>query len=277
MLGPVSGNLAADDVRALLRLCGELRELGADPAAWRDHLTLAFERLCAASVAMVGELRVKPHSAGSGGRCADAVALLHAADRGVAADRRARFYDDVIWIDHASDPTLDAVLPLYGTAFTRARSQLVADDGWYRSPCAERLRAHDCDDFLFSMAPVPRLGVISSIETFRPWGGRRFSDRERLILQLLHEELARDWIADAGSGVRLTPRQRQVLELLRAGLSEKEIAGRLDISDHTAHDHVKAVYRAAQVRSRGELLARVAASQRRPRTFLAAETSVAIG
>ena len=39
------------------------------------------------------------------------------------------------------------------------------------------------------------------------------------------------------------------------GLSEKETAARLDLSGHTVHQYVKALYRRYRVRSRSELLA----------------------
>ena len=54
----------------------------------------------------------------------------------------------------------------------------------------------------------------------------------------------------------LTPRQRQTLDRLLAGDSEKQIARKLNLSIHTAHDHVKRLYKAFAVNSRGELLAR---------------------
>lgn len=54
----------------------------------------------------------------------------------------------------------------------------------------------------------------------------------------------------------LTAAQRRVYDLLMTGLIEKEIAARLGISSHTVHDHVKAIYRALSVSTRGELLAR---------------------
>jgi two-component system, NarL family, response regulator YdfI len=39
----------------------------------------------------------------------------------------------------------------------------------------------------------------------------------------------------------LTPREREVLQMLAAGLANKEIAARLNISDHTAKFHVAAI------------------------------------
>lgn len=53
----------------------------------------------------------------------------------------------------------------------------------------------------------------------------------------------------------LSPRQREVLTLLLRGLAVKEIAGELDLSQHTVNEHVKALHRHFNVSSRGELLA----------------------
>jgi len=39
----------------------------------------------------------------------------------------------------------------------------------------------------------------------------------------------------------LTPREREVLQMISAGLGNKEIAGRLSISDHTVKFHVASI------------------------------------
>ncbi len=39
----------------------------------------------------------------------------------------------------------------------------------------------------------------------------------------------------------LTPREREVLQMISAGLGNKEIAGKLSISDHTVKFHVAAI------------------------------------
>jgi DNA-binding NarL/FixJ family response regulator len=54
----------------------------------------------------------------------------------------------------------------------------------------------------------------------------------------------------------LSGRQRQTLDALLAGDSEKQIARKLAISPHTVHVHVKTIYKRLNVCSRGELLAR---------------------
>ena len=53
----------------------------------------------------------------------------------------------------------------------------------------------------------------------------------------------------------LSPRERDTLEALLTGASEKQIALALGISCHTVHQYVKRIYRAFGVRSRAELMA----------------------
>jgi two-component system, NarL family, response regulator YdfI len=68
------------------------------------------------------------------------------------------------------------------------------------------------------------------------------------LVTLLPEEIAA--VAQVSSAARpdlseltdtLTPREREVLQMLAAGLANKEIATRLNISDHTAKFHVAAI------------------------------------
>jgi hypothetical protein len=51
-----SSSLRARDVRAILRLVGECRDLGDDCAAWRGHLIAELSRLADADLAMAGEM-----------------------------------------------------------------------------------------------------------------------------------------------------------------------------------------------------------------------------
>jgi DNA-binding CsgD family transcriptional regulator len=67
--------------------------------------------------------------------------------------------------------------------------------------------------------------------------------------------------AQVSGGVRaeavgLSPRMRQTLEALIAGDSEKQIAIKLHVSQHTVHVYVKQLYKRFGANSRGELLAR---------------------
>lgn len=56
----------------------------------------------------------------------------------------------------------------------------------------------------------------------------------------------------------LTPREREVLQLLSQGLSNKLIAARLGISEHTAKFHVNAIFGKLSATTRTEAVARAA-------------------
>lgn len=53
---------------------------------------------------------------------------------------------------------------------------------------------------------------------------------------------------------RLTPREREVLNLIGQGLSNKQIAGVLDISEKTVRNHASSLYEKLGVRSRAEAI-----------------------
>lgn len=60
----------------------------------------------------------------------------------------------------------------------------------------------------------------------------------------------------ATDSVRLSPREREVLEHLATGATNGEIASRLILSPHTVKDHVSAVYRKLGVRNRAQAVQR---------------------
>jgi DNA-binding CsgD family transcriptional regulator len=63
---------------------------------------------------------------------------------------------------------------------------------------------------------------------------------------------ARDEASVADATRQLTPRQKEVLELIEAGYRNAEIAKQLNISTHTARLHVSAILRALDVSNRTE-------------------------
>jgi DNA-binding CsgD family transcriptional regulator len=265
--------LAAADVRALLRLLGELRELGDHPPRWRRHLVESLARLCGTRACLAGELTVAGPVRPKAALGREAVELIHREEAGIGGRDLARFERDVVWNTHGPNEAIAGTWSAYAMRFSATRAQLVTDGSWYRTSLANDLfRALDCDDFIVSMVPIPGLRVLTSIKLFRPWGDRPFAPREQALVELLSEELSRDWTESAAStpGPALAPRLRQVLTLLCAGASEKEVAATLQISPSTVHDYAKALHRAFRVHSRAELLARQHRPQR-PRTRLVSE------
>jgi DNA-binding NarL/FixJ family response regulator len=63
--------------------------------------------------------------------------------------------------------------------------------------------------------------------------------------------------APALSDPTLSPRQRETLRCLLEGASEKQAAKKLNLSRHTVHLYVTALYRRFDVHSRAELLTKV--------------------
>jgi DNA-binding NarL/FixJ family response regulator len=60
--------------------------------------------------------------------------------------------------------------------------------------------------------------------------------------------------APAGPG--LTPREREVLELVATGATNREIAARLHLSPHTVKEHTSSLYRKLEARNRADAVLR---------------------
>ena len=65
-----------------------------------------------------------------------------------------------------------------------------------------------------------------------------------------------------GDAALLSPREREVLDLIAAGSTNREIAAALHLSPHTIHEHTSSLYRKLGARNRAE------AVQRAPRAGL---------
>ncbi|MCG9029613.1 LuxR C-terminal-related transcriptional regulator [Laribacter hongkongensis] len=68
--------------------------------------------------------------------------------------------------------------------------------------------------------------------------------------------LSRDGID--GPGALLTEREREVVQALRRGLANKEIARELDISENTVKKHLSSVFQKLGVEDRLQLLIKLA-------------------
>lgn len=146
-----------------------------------------------------------------------------------------------------------------GPFCTLTREPLVEDRIWYRSQHVQELRkAARVDSFIHSIA-ISGEGGMRCIALHRAWGERAFSERERRLVDVFHRECG--FLHAPTSGLRegrlrgLAPRLADTLRGLARGRSEKHVAADLQLSPHTVHEYVKALYRHFGVRSRSELLA----------------------
>ena len=81
-------------------------------------------------------------------------------------------------------------------------------------------------------------------------------DAAALELRALGEDLpAGTRRAGAAGDGELSPREREIADLVAGGRSNKQVAATLFLSDRTVEYHLSAVYRKLGVRSRTELAA----------------------
>ena len=246
--------LRVQDVGDAYRLIGECRDLGGDPALWQRRMLEGACRLFGVHAAAGGEGRwIRPHSTPQ---------ALSAFDAGLDARGREAHMAYHRELGPRGDPIFEALQQLPGRLVTRARRQLVSDAAWYRSAAWEYRRPIGIDEQLTSIYQVSDDGAITVIALHRAPREREFSPREQRLVSFFHEELGR-LVGHALVSVtepspdKLSPRLRQTLACLLEGDSEKQVAGRLELSQATTHQYVTALYRHFRVRSRAQLLAHI--------------------
>lgn len=73
-------------------------------------------------------------------------------------------------------------------------------------------------------------------------GGRHFDEHDHLALQLLRPHIDAALRRLLRPAPRLTPRQVAVVRLVRDGLTDAQIARRLDVTEWTVGKHLEHVY-----------------------------------
>lgn len=251
-----SACLRASDYRAVFRLIGECRDLGADPVAWRHHL---LTQLCARLGARVGA------GGEATGMAQQRFIPLSTVDVGWESDaQRQAMFEWMTLQSRQSSPT--GLLPWkepVSESIILTRDEVFSDDQWYNSvQFCDYLRRSDLDHLVVSLQ---RISVGSDhycgLTIMRSLGERRFSRRDKFFLATLHQQLAlmvgrQLAAAHEPSALHLSPRLREVLDCLLEGDSEKQTAARLGLTPQTVNQYVKAVYRHFRVNSRAELMAR---------------------
>lgn len=90
--------------------------------------------------------------------------------------------------------------------------------------------------------------ILSTLDGYAP-----ISPQAAHFLLNLYQQKART-ISPATEETTLTMREQEVLQLFSRGLSYREAADVLQISEHTIRDHVKSSYRKLKVHSRSEAI-----------------------
>lgn len=257
--------LSTADWRAMLALVGEVGEIASSGSAQpHAHLTAELSRLIGAGPVwwtVVG---------GAAGPDDTSGPVIRSYVHGLQPEDMRRWEQSYLReLAYESHPMWPRAFATPGHARSFLRRDLVTDGEWYRSAhVADFSRSFGFDDVVSAIVPIGG-GAEVCIATMRPWGDRALGAREREIMRLLTTHTAwlgrrPDPLAQAarnGNGVAevvagLAPRYRAVLELLLTGQSEKAIAVALQVSPRTAHKYVEQIYRALEVSSRAELMAR---------------------
>jgi DNA-binding CsgD family transcriptional regulator len=250
-----SKRLSLREVRAVFRLVGECRELGADVAEWRRHLIAGLCRLTGAQVGLIGEMDYSRRAW---------LQPVHVEDVGWAcpADRHRvleQFFASGLYGRDMTAERFFAKLPL--ASRTVRREQIISDREWRHSvEFNDFIRRGGLDLGLLSRRPIGRRDRANVVFLYPCSGEAPLPERGGRLVHLAQQELGpRLGTALAVAGdpgwSELPPRWRQALDCLLDGDSEKQAALRLGISPLTLHEYVQGLHRHFGVSSRGELLA----------------------
>lgn len=250
-----SQHLRLADHAILDRMFGELDELHTAPIEDRfQHLVESLGRALGHIHTGVWYRRVPTDVSEVPGP------MLFFRQSGLSESQRADFH--ALFIsnpDARTDPLLAAARRSFtsGRPFTYQRQEFVADRDWYVSPYVDGFRRPVGFDHTLTAAVRTNGDLVFGVGCWQEWGARDFDGRER---QFLHAVLGRlGWLAhqlrDVATTPTLSPRERDVMERLLRGLSEKQIAAELGIGPRTVHEYVTSLYRKCGVHSVRELLA----------------------
>jgi DNA-binding NarL/FixJ family response regulator len=153
---------------------------------------------------------------------------------------------------------MDINLPgISGIECVRQLKQLLPDTQFLM------LTVYEDSDYLFSALATGASGyllkrtspeeLINAVKDVHSGGSPMSSNIARKVVQSFRRE------ATGPGGVEdLTPREREVLQLLASGDLYKEIADHLGITITTVNAHIRRIYVKLQVRSRGQAVAKFA-------------------
>lgn len=259
ILGPMrkSKRLTENELRSVFRLLSDLREMRHDQPAMHRYLVDRLTQLLGASAGFVGDV------AAWGDPDKMQIESLTISKQGasqIAQTMRILISRNNFWDDPTAVAAAANGKDVCADSFAGLGAQLdLKQFDLYQQ--AKSLARHK--DHLVAWAKTGDGKGGANVVSLHRYGGmeRFFSGREVALVRLLFEEM--HWMYRTG---RLTPpvpgttelpvRLQEILRLLLAGRSPKQIALSLDISLHTVRDHIKRIYQKLGVAGRGELMSR---------------------
>lgn len=153
-----------------------------------------------------------------------------------------------------------AELALTHAHLTRLVQQVVCYDEFSRTLLGRMWQDAGVGPIVLSYRPLDE-STLSCVVLYRRPDRPLFGPRESRIVHIVASEVPWlhnvGWPEDRAATVPfLAPRPRTVLNLLLCGMNRKEIAANLNISEHTANDYVKLVFRHFGIHSQAALMHR---------------------
>lgn len=120
------------------------------------------------------------------------------------------------------------------------------------------LRAGACGYLLKTCTPDE---LLTAVREVRQGGAPMSREIARKVITYFQGQPPPDAADSSAELENLSPREREILEFLTQGLSDKEIADRLGVKHGTVRFHLKHVYEKLHVRSRTEAAMKFRATQ----------------
>ena len=246
-------HVRADHIRQLFRLVAEAHELRAADQPANQHFLTGLARITRSQVA------IQMTASGLRRDAPPSVSGVYDAGWGTASDRE-RVYSFVQRMPLGSDPLAAALLDRKRAQLTLTRADVVSTHAWANTQVRNEIhRPSGIDDTVLSLRRRQGTDLVDVLVLKRAWGDAPFSADERELLDLVQSECR--WLFEGAAPAvheharDLTRRERETLDLLLQGDSQKGIAATLGLSVHTVHQYVKVIYRKTGVGSRAELMA----------------------
>jgi DNA-binding CsgD family transcriptional regulator len=240
--------LRSRDLRSALDCLGAITEASASDGSFARHGVTSLKRVVAADITT---LSVCDLATGHRGVVSDIPGAI--GRRQIEAFDR-HFHEHPLVCAHGRNPR----------AFTQRISDLVPDAVFRRTPLFNDYYRAIRIDRCMAVPIHVRKGVIVSFVLNR--SGRDFSDRDRECLEAIRPHLGnlyrltRDaqgpqaaWgvpSPDPPCDPRLSLREREVLDWLAGGKTDRDIADILGISHRTVHKHLQRIYEKLGVENR---------------------------
>ena len=170
-----------------------------------------------------------------------------------------------LFFEAANDPNLTDpyMVPsvthhITNNASSYIRQEFLKDEDWYDSPYTRKYYQVANMDHPMSYTVSQGGNQHCGIMIFRSWQADPFTLEERDFMNNIFSSLP--WLFLQKKNINksyfaeLTPHQHKILLLLIDGYGKKELAEHLNISENTANDHIKKIYKMFQVKSYGELM-----------------------